>query len=86
MNPSDEGIGDTFVSACEATPTSDRHSLNAERRILAGVLNESSREVRWKENATTRTPVSPDIASMTALLREAELRHGAYELRAATHD
>jgi len=32
------------------------------------------------------TPVSPDVASMTELLREAELRHSAYEPSAAKHD
>ena len=32
------------------------------------------------------TPVSPDVWSMTELLREAELRHSAYEGSAAKHD
>jgi hypothetical protein len=31
------------------------------------------------------TPVSPDVWSMTELLREAELRHSAYEPSAAKH-
>jgi hypothetical protein len=32
------------------------------------------------------TTVNPDVASMTRLLREAELRHRAYEVRAAKHE
>src|SRR3954468_7639225 len=34
VNPSDEGIADTFVSACEPTPTSNRHSWIARAESL----------------------------------------------------
>ncbi len=50
------------------------------------MLNESFQESQWKGNATSGTPVSPDVASMAELLREAELHHAAYEPSAAKHD
>jgi hypothetical protein len=50
------------------------------------VLNEFSPESRWKEQGMSGTLVNRDVASMTELLRETELRHSAYEASAAKHD
>jgi len=49
------------------------------------VLNQSSRESRSKEKGVSGTLVTLDVASMTELLQETELRHSAYEASAAKH-